>query len=83
MPGIEYLKIGMFMGEFLWTLRLSVGDLSLVAASNTLSTVDNYLFWLLFVLTVGVTCIIFLNFIVAEACASYTRVTDTLDAVIQ
>lgn len=29
------------------------------------------------------TAIIFLNFIVAEACVSYTRVTETLESVVQ
>jgi hypothetical protein len=36
-------------------------------------------FWLIWVMIVFVTCIIFLNFIIAEASASYERVSDNID----
>ena len=41
------------------------------------------IFWLMWILTVVVTSIIFLNFVVAEACASYSRVVDSLESVIK
>ena len=43
---------------------------------------ENIIFWLVWLLITIVTAIIFLNFIVAEASASYAKVTDTLELVI-
>lgn len=78
----EYQTIGLHVGEFMWTLRLSMGDFSAIGESTHLQKAENIVFWLLWGLTVIVTCVIFLNFIVAEASASYTAVTETLDEVI-
>ena len=72
----------MFVGEIIWTLRMSLGDLAAIDASGNLTDTDNYVFWVLWILTVTITNIIFLNFIVAEASASYTKVTETLESVI-
>jgi len=41
------------------------------------------IFWLMWMMTVIVTCIIFLNFVVAEACASYSKVVESLESIIQ
>ena len=60
-----------------------MGDFSAIGDSKALQQEENILFWLLWALTVCVSCIIFLNFIVAEASASYTKVTETLQEVIQ
>ena len=78
----EYDAIGLHWGEFLWTLRLSMGDFAAIDASTELSSPENILFWLFWVLTVVITSIIFLNFIVAEASASYSNVVETLESVI-
>lgn len=43
---------------------------------------ENILFWVCWFFTVIITCVIFLNFIVAEACASYSKVVETLEEVI-
>ena len=68
------------MGEFMWTLRLSIGDGSIIGASKLLGTkTENRIFWLLWILITIITSVIFLNFIVAEAGASYTKVTETLE----
>lgn len=75
-PGIEYDKIGLFFGNFIQTIRLSMGDFAAIDAANTLSKSENYVFWLVWFVTVVVTCIVFLNFIVAEASASYTTVSE-------
>ena len=40
------------------------------------------MFWLIWVLSVTLTSIIFLNFIIAEASASYAKVIDDLEAII-
>jgi hypothetical protein len=79
----EYDAIGLHAGEFLWTLRLSMGDFSAIGASTELDKAENVIFWLIWVMTVVITCIIFLNFIVAEASASYSHVVETLESVIQ
>ena len=76
----EYNALGLHMGEFMWTLRLSIGDGSIIGASKLLGTkTENRIFWLLWILITIITSVIFLNFIVAEASASYSKVTDTLE----
>jgi hypothetical protein len=76
----EYNALGLHMGEFMWTLRLSIGDGSIIGASKLLGTkTENRIFWLLWILITIITSVIFLNFIVAEASASYTKVTETLE----
>lgn len=79
----EYKYLGMFIGQFLWTLRLSMGDFGSIDFTKKLTQPENWIFWFVWILTVIITNVVFLNFIVAEASASYTAVTDTLDAVIQ
>jgi len=79
----DYKTIGLHIGEFMWTLRLSMGDFSAIGESTHLQKPENIVFWILWGLTVIVTCVIFLNFIVAEASASYSGVVETLDEVIQ
>jgi hypothetical protein len=37
----------------------------------------------MWMMTVIVTCVIFLNFVVAEACASYGKVVEALESIIQ
>lgn len=59
------------------TLRMSMGDFSFDTATM-LGTYENYIYWACWLLIVGVTCIIFLNFIIAEVSASYEKVKDTL-----
>ena len=43
---------------------------------------DNVMFWIVWVLSVTLTSIIFLNFIIAEASASYSKVIDDMEAII-
>ena len=66
----------------MWTLRLSMGDSAAIEAAKQLAKNENILFWIVWLLITIVTAIIFLNFIVAEASASYTKVTETLELVI-
>ena len=60
-----------------------MGDFAAIDASTELESPENIMFWIFWVLTVVITSIIFLNFIVAEASASYANVVDTLESVIQ
>jgi hypothetical protein len=59
-----------------------MGDFAAIEASHMLSKADNYIFWVCWLLTVTITCIVFLNFIVAEASASYAKVVETLIPVM-
>jgi hypothetical protein len=43
---------------------------------------ENYLYWILWFVVCVLTNIIFLNFIIAEASASYENVKKNLDALI-
>jgi hypothetical protein len=74
-PAADYQAIGLAAGEFLWTLRLSLGDPAACEAAKALARRENFIFWMLWLLITIITSIIFLNFIVAEASASYTKVT--------
>lgn len=51
-------------------------------ASYYLSTSENILFFIIWVVVVVLTCIIFLNFIIAEASNSYAIVMGDLDKLI-
>jgi hypothetical protein len=35
-PGIEYEKVGLFFGNFLQTMRISMGDFAAIAAADYL-----------------------------------------------
>ena len=71
------------IARFLDTLKCSMGDYgTLITASNELNYEDNILFWICLVLVLTVTCIIFLNFIIAEASASYEKVAAELESYI-
>tara|TARA_B110000285_G_C15137591_1_gene628217 strand:+ start:4630 stop:4839 length:210 start_codon:yes stop_codon:yes gene_type:complete len=45
------------------------------------SETDCYMFWIAWVICMVITQVIFLNFIIAEASASYRKVIDELDAI--
>lgn len=58
-----------------------MGDYDFEGA-NYLNPELNYIYWLVWFLSIVITCIIFLNFIIAEASASYTKVKDNLDEMV-
>ena len=60
---------------------MSLGDFSAIDAIQSLSKIDNQIFWFMWIWTVIVTCIIFLNFVVCEACASYARIKEIMEQV--
>ncbi len=82
MPGKEYFHVGLFVGEILWTLRISIGDNDAIEPSALLNQYENYLFWFCYVITFLTSCVVFLNFIVAEASNSYAVVMETLEATV-
>jgi len=78
LPGIEYKHIGLFIGNMIHVVRISIGDNDF-SASIFLSEQLNILFWIVWVIIVFIMCIIFLNFIIAEASASYDKVSSNID----
>ena len=80
--GTEYNAVGLHIGNWAWTLRLSMGDGSAIGPSTSLLGAENWIFWITWALIVIVTAVIFLNFIVAEAGNSYNMVTEFLDEFI-
>jgi multisubunit Na+/H+ antiporter MnhE subunit len=58
-----------------------LGDFDFDAA-NFLTPAENHLYWAIWLMIVLLTCIVFLNFIIAEASASYEVVKKSLEAMI-
>ena len=81
LPGEEYQYIGLFMANFINVLRTSLGDFDF-GASEYLTQSENILFWIIWFFIVVLTCVVFLNFIIAEASASYEKIKSRLDAEI-
>jgi len=69
-PDEEYQLIGLWWGYIITMLRTSLGDFDFMA-SEFLAVEENHLYWIVWFLVVLVNCIIFLNFIIAEASNSY------------
>ena len=80
-PGKEYMHINHFMGNFFTVLRISMGDFQF-DAQQVLDPFQSSLFWLLWLIVVTMTCIVFLNFIIAEVSASYQAVKDQVDVIV-
>lgn len=81
-PGIEYEVVGLFIGNIIATLRMSLGDFGFDAAIE-LGKEENIIYWFVWVVVLLVTCIVFLNFIIAEASASYEKVAEFLELYIR
>ena len=82
-PGSEYKHVHPMLAHFLVVFRAALGDYSIVAAAQWASTSDAILFWLVWLVVVVYCCIMFLNFVIAEACSSYEHVAQHLDAVME
>lgn len=80
--GTEYQYIGLHFGTIFSTMRISIGDFSAIDDSVDLEKAENYMFWIIWLFVMGATCIVFLNFIVAEASASYANVTEIIEETI-
>lgn len=80
-PGSEYDNIGLFLGNIFVTMRMSMGDFGFDAA-YMLADSENIIYWFVWFIIVVITAIIFLNFIIAEASASYEKVASELEAFI-
>lgn len=80
-PNEEYEDVGQFFGFLFSTLRTAIGDFDF-SASYYLTFNENVLYFFTWLQVVVITCIIFLNFIIAEASASYENVKEHLIPLI-
>jgi len=80
--GDEYYTVGNVIGNLIDVLRISLGDYSSVSVAFYLDDNENYLFWITWFTIVFIGCIIFLNFVIAEACHSYEVVVENLSEYI-
>ena len=80
-PMLEYHNIGLLFGYIITTFRMALGDFDFTP-SIYLTKEENYIYWLMWFLVVLLTCIVFLNFIIAEASNSYSNVMNRLDALV-
>lgn len=78
LPGSEYKHIGLFLGNMLTIIRISVGDFDF-SGSSFLDHKLNIIYWIVWVIIIFIMCIIFLNFIIAEASASYERISGNIE----
>lgn len=69
------------MANLIITLRMSLGDFGFDSA-NLLEGPENIIYWVVWAMIVVICSIIFLNFIIAEASASYEKVAENLNAFI-
>jgi len=71
----EYKYIGLVFGNIIDVIKMSAGDFGLIGKSVYASDFkENITFWILWFIIALVCCIIFLNFIIAEASASYEKI---------
>ena len=81
-PQEEHKYIGTFLGNIMSVFRAALGDFSVIGASLYLEQFDNCIFWLIFFSILFITNIVFLNFVIAEAANSYSKVSEKLEQYI-
>ena len=69
------------MANIFTVTRISLGDFNF-EASTKLDEFENFIFWFAWFAIVMMTCIIFLNFIIAEVSSSYEEVKLHIDGLI-
>lgn len=77
----EYKVVGSVMGNLLYTIRLSLGDFDFDVLNN-LSAKQHIMFWVIWILMVLFSSLIFLNFIIAEVGSSYQNIKDKVDSLV-
>ena len=80
-PGYEYGTMNEFAKNIFTILRFSLGDFDFQYTAH-LSTFERNVFWFTWVVIVIMTCVIFLNFIIAEVSESYQKVTTQVEELI-
>jgi hypothetical protein len=74
-PGYEYKSIGMFFGNIFMLIRLSMGDTEVLASSIYLTEAEQWLFWVMLILSLVLFNFIMMNYIIADASQVYTDVS--------
>ena len=69
--------MGKFMERCMIVFRISFGDNNF-DSSQILSEFQVWIFWVVFLMVVSVTCIIFMNFIIAQVSQVYEEVTNQI-----
>ena len=79
----HYEYVGGLVGGFIDTLKVSVGDFGVIDSIMGQDRAIAGIFWVTFLIMVVTMSIIFLNFVIAEASASYEEVSEKLDEFVQ
>jgi len=74
-PGYEYDKLTVFQANIFETIRYSLADFNFEQIKY-MNDYEVFMFWAVWLVIVVITCIIFLNFIIAEVSESYARVNN-------
>ena len=77
----EYSKVGSTFGNILTTMRLSLGNFDFILLEG-LNVKQHMLFWVIWLIMVLFSALIFLNFIIAEVSNSYQNVKEKIDSLI-
>ena len=80
-PYIEYKFLPYFFSNIISITRISLADFDF-EAPTLLDPALNPLFWVVWYLITMMTCVVFLNFIIAEVGASYNAVKNEIDGMI-
>ena len=78
---VDYQYLGAFIGNLIDTMKMSLGDFGMIDRVQE-DFSHKTTFWLTWGVIVLFMSIIFLNFIIAEASASYEKVKENLVAMI-
>ena len=77
---VEYRFLPLNIGHMIDIIKMSTGDFGIIGKSlNTKNIETNVLFWVTWFIIVFVATIIFLNFVIAEASASYEEISAHID----
>ena len=81
LPNQEYKDVPKFMRNIFLILRYSFGDFEFASVKN-LDPFESNFFWVTWTFIVLLTCIVFLNFIIAEVSQSYLKVVNHVNELI-
>jgi len=82
-PGAEYSHLHPMIGNLMTVIRMSLGDNDFVAVSKFFMKAEiSSVFWIIWFFIMFLNCIVFLNFIIAEACAIYERVSGDINNIL-
>lgn len=78
----NYYFIEQFFGNIIDMYRYSLGDID-IGRATILKDEFNMVYWVVYLITVFMLTILFLNFIIAEAGASYSKVSENIDNIMK